>query len=154
MNDEYEVEIDGTVFRVRQISALEHILAERDSEKLAKELKCENTDLIARAYLLASSLYMEDKPAFNDGYEVMTSFTADKIYELTQHVVFRERVTERITEKNTEYVSEPAKETTMKDNTTQIDGKYESNSYRSSVEKLSRYLHRDSRRYDGYFEMY
>lgn len=155
MYEEYEVEIDGVLFNVRQISALDRLLAERDSEELEAELGSKDAELIARACILSKSLYKDEKPAFQNGYEVLKELTSEKVYELTHTQAVYEKKTERVVERNTDI----SKNTTEGNNeytefNENIRQEYEYRSYRSRIEELSRYLERDSRRFDGYFEMY
>lgn len=154
MNEEYEVEIDGQLFTVRRISALEQIMAERDGAELSEKLGSGESELIARACILARSLYSENEPVFGNGYEVLSKLTSEKVYELTERETVTKQVTERVLEKKTEVFEKKAQEMPDYSLPEFSAEETENVNYRRAAEELSRFLERDSRRYDGYFDMF
>ena len=152
MNEEYEVEIDGALFTVRRVSAMERIMAAKDSEILTEELGEEEAELIARACILAKSLFADNKPVFDSGRDALEKLTYEKVYELTKHEVFYEKVTEKYVERQLETLRESAGEDDSYSLPQSVLSDFKN--YRRQVEELSRYLERDSRRYDGNFDLY
>ncbi|MBQ8831358.1 MAG: hypothetical protein IJ017_07140 [Oscillospiraceae bacterium] len=126
---EFEVEIDGAVFTVKQI------LPEDDTYEYTEKV----AELIARACLLADD-EAEKKANAPRKYDNQPSY--DREHEKVTEV-FREKVTEKYVEGQLEDIRK-----------TYTEPIAPSVNYRRQIEELSRYLSRDSRRYDGYFEMY
>ena len=127
---EFEVEIDGAVFTVKQI------MPEEDTGEYGEE----EAALIARACLLVEE-ETEKKAYSPEMKREKTHFhetSTEKVKE-----IFREKVTEKFVQGQLE---------TLRKN--QIPASEPSVNYRRQIEELSRYLSRDSRRYDGYFEIY
>ena len=154
MHEEYEVEIDGQLFTVRRISAIEQILAEKEGTELSEKLGDGQAELIARACILSKSLYSENAPVFESGYEVLEKLTAEKVYELTNRETVTKQVTERVVEKRTEVFEKEAQSFQDYSLPEISEETTENVSLRQKAEELSRFLERDSRRYDGYFDMF
>ena len=126
---EFEVEIDGAVFTVKQIEP------EYDGEYGEEEAA-----LVARACLLYED--EEKMKAYAPEKELETKTVYEKTIEQAKEVI-RENITEKAVEGHLENL----KNTYMEENDTSAN-------YRRQIEQLSRYLSRDSRRYDGNFEIY
>ena len=126
MEREFEVEIDGAVFKVKQIIP---------EEAYGKE----EAELVARACLLADEKEEKQKYAAKTGEHSKTVFSLEN----TEKEIFREKITEKYIERQTQEMGESA----------DIASVLPEN-HRRQIEELSRYLSRDSRRYEGNFDMY
>ena len=125
---EFEVEIDGVLFKVKQI-----VPEEETAEYDEKE-----AELIARACL-----------EFEDEAEKKTAVKTSE--KKIVHETETEKITEVFRDKVTEKFVGGKMESLRKNQTETSDAAV---NYRRQVEELSRYLSRDSRRYDGNFEIY
>ena len=128
---EFEVEIDGAVFTVKQIAP----------EDGTAEYGEKEAELVSRACLLyeeeaEKKAYAPKKAVPNE--EVLPEKAREKVTEILR---------EKITEKHVAVQLEEMK-------AAQAEPSEKAVNYRRQIEELSRYLSRDSRRYDGYFEMY
>ena len=129
--NEFEVEIDGVVFKVKQVQP------EDGGDYTEKE-----AELVARACLLFED--EAEKMAFSDKPKTDISKNPEEPSE-TVREIFHEKITEKYVTRQPDELQRSVRETAQ----SQL-----SVNYRRQVEELSRYLSRDSRRYDGYFEMY
>ena len=128
---EFEVEIDGAVFTVKQI------LPENDTREYGEK----EAELVARACLLYEE--EEEKKAYSTRKREENAKKLPEAVNKKVKEVFRERITEKYVENQLESLKSTPSEPSEK-----------AVNYRRQIEALSRYLSRDSRRYDGNFEMY
>ena len=139
---EFEVEIDGAIFSVKQTSS------EEDTGKYGEE----EAELVARACLLYEE-EAEDKVYAPKRKTADETVRTEKIETVTE--LLRDRVTERVKEIFHDKVTEKYVESQLGNlRETETESLVPSLNYRRQIEELSRYLSRDSRRYDVYFEMY
>ena len=128
---EFEVEIDGAVFTVKQT------LPEDDTREYGEK----EAELVARACLLYEE--EEEKKAYSPRKSKESGKPLPKEVNEKVKEVFRERITEKYVDNQLESLKSTPSEPSEK-----------AANYRRQIEELSRYLSRDSRRYDGNFEMY
>ena len=130
MDREFEVEIDGALFKVKQV------LYEDDSANYGEK----EAELVARACLL-----YEEETEKHEISRKVEKVTKENVTEVTETVkeVFKEKLTEKSAEEKLDRIRESTAEVPSA-----------SLNYRRQIEELSRYLSRDSRRYDGNFDMY
>lgn len=128
---EFEVEIDGAVFTVKQT------LPEDDTREYGEK----EAELVARACLLYEE--EEEKKAYSPRKSKESGKPLPKEVNEKVKEVFRERITEKYVENQLESLKSTPSEPSEK-----------AVNYRRQIEELSRYLSRDSRRYDGNFELY
>ena len=144
MTDEYEVEIDGEVFTVRRVKTSDDAADEELTEEQAR--------LIARAYLLADGMF-EKEELQTETHRLVNEEITEKIFrEITENKVISEEIRKITAQRQLEVLKETAGDESF-DISELPDFSYMKN-YRRQIEDLSRYLQRDSRRYDGYFETY
>lgn len=146
MRGEYEVEIDGEVFAVRRVSSQERFL--REDENLTEE----QAELIARAFLLAATMFDDEKSVSYSENHITETMTETEYRNVTEREVFFEKIKEKLTERTLEKLSTETSGESF--DVSALAEFSDIKNYRQKVEELSRYLQRDNRRYEGYFEMY
>ena len=146
MGCEYEVEIDGEVFAVRRVSSMERFLKEDEN------LTAEQAELIARAFLLAESMFEDEKRENYSENHITETTTETERRSITEREVFFEKIKEKLTERTFE---KPGNEISGDSFDVSALAEFSDiKNYRQKVEELSRYLQRDNRRFEEYFEMY
>lgn len=176
---QWTVNITGDEWQVIYVPALEGIYARKEGRELMNSLGLSGSDeLFYRACIACRSIMQDGRPVFDSGAEVLKTLTEREIFSITDENVRNtgEEAAESPVEKReaagtdgqkskpgrfkTEY--EPVSEKMKSEGRAQWtqwagaserirsrDGVPAAGTYRDSVDALSRYLERDSRRFDG-----